>query len=522
MINDITPAQAELIPVYREKWRQIALSTQPIDRHQAAESILNAYTFAGIKPPRIIFCDSPSAAFSYVSQENDSELEELLATLTHDVKTRIATQIFSQLNSQIISQLTEELISELRRMNKPESEQLLCNLPCIYDDLWNEFERRSGVEDWEFKSSGFDLEPMAWASQQGGFLDYCISVLDCAYDQKRWQVFQALVQECGWILPDRKICLVCDRPTHISFDGNCPVYEVGEVVVKFADGFSIEGICSGSPTLKELQLTIPVAANWSEFNVSTLADNPDRLLSHLCHELTPEQEALLPVYLEKWTELMFKMGSIDRQQAIASIQNAYPAIDLPLPKIVFCNHPRSALTDKVRNWNQEEYGEHLYRRFDRLIWSDLENVLESQISFELHQQLTDELNQSLTSLYFESGTWELSRWLGREFDTVDMGWYINPSWWACAGAYLDFCITVLDCRYDAQKWETFRSLVQHCGWVFPYTKICYVCDRPVSFIIPTEDNDYYLCEDFSGVLIEFADGFSLSTTPEQGYASSHI
>jgi hypothetical protein len=403
MINEITTAQSELIPVYREKWRQIALSTQPID--------------------------------------------------------------------------------------------------------------------WQLTDRGFNLDSMEWASQQGGFLDYCISVLNCDYDQTRWQLFQTLVQECGWILADLKVCLVCDRPTDISFDGHCPVYAVGEVAVNFADGFSIEGICLGSPLLKDLQLTMPIASNWREFNVSELGDNSDRLLSHLCHELTPEQEALLTVYRQKWRNIMFEMGTVDRQQAIESIKIAYTAIDLPLPTIVFCTNPQAALTDYISKWNQEEYGEDLSRRFDRLFWSDLENTIESQIGFELQKELTDELNQYLTNSYFESGSWELSRWLGREFTTIDLDWYINPTWWAGAGAYIDFCITVLNCTYNPQKWEVFRSLVQHCGWIFPYTKVCYICDRPASFIVPTDDDDY-LPEDFCGVLIEFIDGFSLSKTPEQLYASS--
>jgi hypothetical protein len=332
MINEITTAQSELIPVYREKWRQIALSTQPID--------------------------------------------------------------------------------------------------------------------WQLTDRGFNLDSMEWASQQGGFLDYCISVLNCDYDQTRWQLFQTLVQECGWILADLKVCLVCDRPTDISFDGHCPVYAVGEVAVNFADGFSIEGICLGSPLLKDLQLTMPIASNWREFNVSELGDNSDRLLSHLCHELTPEQEALLTVYRQKWRNIMFEMGTVDRQQAIESIKIAYTAIDLPLPTIVFCTNPQAALTDYISKWNQEEYGEDLSRRFDRLFWSDLENTIESQIGFELQKELTDELNQYLTNSYFESGSWELSRWLGRECTTIDLDWYINPTWWAGAGAYIDFCITVLNCTYN--------------------------------------------------------------------------
>jgi hypothetical protein len=109
--------------------------------------------------------------------------------------------------------------------------------------------------------------------------------------------------------------------------------------------------------------------------------------------------------------------------------------------------------------------------------------------------------------------------LSSKFDIVDLGWYVNPAWWACAGAYIDFCITVLNCTYNAEKWQAFQSLIQHCGWIFPYTKVCYVCDRPVSFIIPAHEDDY-LAEDFCGLLIEFADGFSLSITPEQTYTSS--
>ncbi len=39
-LKKLIPAQEDLIPVYQEKWRAIALSTGPIDRSQAAETIL--------------------------------------------------------------------------------------------------------------------------------------------------------------------------------------------------------------------------------------------------------------------------------------------------------------------------------------------------------------------------------------------------------------------------------------------------------------------------------------------------
>jgi len=63
VIDKVTPEQEALIPVYREKWRAIALSTEPIDRQKAAEAVTAAYALLGKKPPLILFCDSPYASF---------------------------------------------------------------------------------------------------------------------------------------------------------------------------------------------------------------------------------------------------------------------------------------------------------------------------------------------------------------------------------------------------------------------------------------------------------------------------
>jgi hypothetical protein len=43
LITELTPEQEALIPVYREKWRAIALSTDPIDRQKATEAVKLAY-----------------------------------------------------------------------------------------------------------------------------------------------------------------------------------------------------------------------------------------------------------------------------------------------------------------------------------------------------------------------------------------------------------------------------------------------------------------------------------------------
>ncbi len=53
----ITPEKIVLIPIYREKWRQIGLSIKPVDRPQATAAINTAYNIIGCPEPEIIFCD---------------------------------------------------------------------------------------------------------------------------------------------------------------------------------------------------------------------------------------------------------------------------------------------------------------------------------------------------------------------------------------------------------------------------------------------------------------------------------
>lgn len=71
-IHFLTPEQEALIPEYQEKWKQIYLSTQPIERNRAKAAVQGAYAVMGKPEPEVVFCSSPRAALdrlqTYVSQ----------------------------------------------------------------------------------------------------------------------------------------------------------------------------------------------------------------------------------------------------------------------------------------------------------------------------------------------------------------------------------------------------------------------------------------------------------------------
>lgn len=61
-ITELTPKQKALIPIYQEKWRQIAFSTERIDKKKATEAIKAVCRFIGQDEPEIIFFDDISSA----------------------------------------------------------------------------------------------------------------------------------------------------------------------------------------------------------------------------------------------------------------------------------------------------------------------------------------------------------------------------------------------------------------------------------------------------------------------------
>ena len=63
-IDKLTPEQEALIPVIRDKWIEIGLSTEPTDRANAERGVDLAYQAAGLKPPKTkIWLASPLASY---------------------------------------------------------------------------------------------------------------------------------------------------------------------------------------------------------------------------------------------------------------------------------------------------------------------------------------------------------------------------------------------------------------------------------------------------------------------------
>ncbi|WP_333024765.1 MULTISPECIES: DUF6745 domain-containing protein [unclassified Microcoleus] len=247
-VKKLTPEQAALIPVYRDKWRAIAFSTGPIDRSKAAETIKAAYAVIGKKAPEVVFCARPYQAADIIVSQIDNPRSLLRSQLESKLRGELEKQLRTYLRSELESQLQRQLPSQLENQLYNALQRQLWTSLC--DELGKEIYRRfsqhlSGTRSKEIywqtlgKQLNNCIQPELWAGC-GSLLDYCISVLNLPHSCGRnWLVFQSIVRDCGWIYPYDKVCVACEKPIALCVDSNYRLHAQGKPAVQFADGFSI-------------------------------------------------------------------------------------------------------------------------------------------------------------------------------------------------------------------------------------------------------------------------------------------
>ena len=278
-------------------------------------------------------------------------------------------------------------------------------------------------------------------------------------------------------------------------------------------------------------------------------------------KLTPEQEALILLYGQKWRSIAFSTQAIDPHKASAAVKAVYRAIGLSEPKIIFLSSPHAIaeiltlespkqlaqqLGAPVLGWLSTQLSDRLREQLPPELWLQLQSHLANEpfflLMFVLQEALTAQQQQILAELWVEwqdellmqfyhqqqsywreqlikqpgghliaqigdfvwtqvgepiSKQLETNIWKPLVNQPTFQQWYqkwqqpwvqilsgvgfvsaISQNFQALPIEIVDFCISVLNCSHDPQQWAALQSLVTDCGWVFPLSKTCIVCDRP--------------------------------------------
>ena len=111
----------------------------------------------------------------------------------------------------------------------------------IYEDLRERDEAYENEPNMmmipnEFRDGG--IQPDSVCSEMAA-LDFCVSELKCDDDSEIWQTFQSIVNNCWWIASYQELCVVCDRPSILTFDEQHKLHGEDKPAIQFVDGYSV-------------------------------------------------------------------------------------------------------------------------------------------------------------------------------------------------------------------------------------------------------------------------------------------
>ncbi|MDZ8051624.1 MAG: DUF6745 domain-containing protein [Aulosira sp. ZfuVER01] len=291
LIEKLTSQQEALIPVYREKWQKIALSTERMDRKKAAEAVKAAYIAIGKNAPNIIFYESPYVAIKsiivdkldylkqelnnkVVSQVNNSSISKLKSLQRELLEKPLEqlgrqTSFFTDLSCSIYAQVfqnikfDEDLYDELlySKLDNNFSDIIGFRLNWVLEEYIKIYlKEQLQSEDWQqinlqlgsrLSSSfhaclysqinnlfcqSFQPEEECKINSSRDFIIACVLFSEIFQE---WLIYQSLIKECGWIFAFDKAAIICDRPLHLRFDNQNRLHAEGEPAIEYADGFSL-------------------------------------------------------------------------------------------------------------------------------------------------------------------------------------------------------------------------------------------------------------------------------------------
>ena len=251
--------------------KYLTLSTAPIDPRTARETVKKIYAAIGRESPQIVFCSSPPIVYLKLIEQlkiYSSSQPQKLSNFDEEIFKSVDRELIpflksacdsSQISSEIVAgnliEWGKSLFGELFQSVDVGFISLLWQMlwgairlqPDADRDLLFEFNKLA-INHSEslgfFHSYSHYLRPLTYSHlvKEIHLTELFISKFGVTLDDKARELFRCkeeLLENCGWIFPFEKVCLICDRPLHLRFDTENRLHAEGESAIGFADGYSL-------------------------------------------------------------------------------------------------------------------------------------------------------------------------------------------------------------------------------------------------------------------------------------------
>lgn len=236
------------------------------------------------------------------------------------------------------------------------------------------------------------------------------------------------------------------------------------------------------------------------------------MLKHKLTPITPEQEALIPVYWKKWRNFSLSTERLNPQKAIAAARVYCIAFGLEWTDIHFVKSPYLAIN--YFNKSSVIRGEILWYEsvIERMnYWhTSLIDYAEELVRISDFQQAS---NKQLLLYDWGRLVWLVDGLQRPVYKQLNIESEIFEGWINIVGLdlvacrfLLDYCTSVLNWNFECKEASAAYKFLSHTSdWVLHNGTTCIVCDRPTKISLNIENSTQ--AEDEP--LMVFADGFTV-------------
>jgi hypothetical protein len=262
----LEPAHLAVVAAERDRWLRIGLSTTPADRPAAEAAVHHAYTARNLKPPGVVWMDSPLGgclAVATISQAGEQSWDQLKGQLPAQFRDQLADQPMGGLTSRVSGLiwgqywdwLWFQLADQLRfRLGRQRWDQLKAQ-------LWEQLGDQLGDQRWfrlrdQLVRQVHEQLPGQLRNHVSDHLDtwslmfkfaryHCALRIAGLPPAPRLEALADAVASVGWWWPLRGVAVLTDRPTCIvppDADGELHTDTDLGPALAWADGYRLHAL----------------------------------------------------------------------------------------------------------------------------------------------------------------------------------------------------------------------------------------------------------------------------------------
>jgi hypothetical protein len=238
--KELTQEQKDQFPKYIDKWRQVAICTDPMNKEAATNAIKQVYKDSKFKPPvNFIFTSSPyanafTAAICRLIIELKPEPTAVNKAWNSYIKAVEGQEDRDQFMQSVRGIIKEQCLHLLiERKQFKSSGNIEHDLNGIAVMITANITKINSAVYEGLQKSGFGNMDAGWLS----YYEFFKEVVGLKKETKELEGLFDLAQHAGWFLPFEDTVFIADRPSFINLDDADRLHCTTRGAVEFRDGF---------------------------------------------------------------------------------------------------------------------------------------------------------------------------------------------------------------------------------------------------------------------------------------------